>query len=508
MNSSTRSALRLSTSAATALGVLALAGAAHAVTETYTFRDTLAPREGGSSLVPVYNGGPSPAILTEGSTGFVPGSFVTEMISVGACASQPTVRAWSFPARGGFRHPNMAPVVASGSYTISMLVRFHPLTGGYARLIDFSDSTLDTGIYVLGGGVSFYPVGTFAAGSFSDGLDTFVTLTRDATTSLVILYINGLPSGTYTDTTNLYAPATGALYFFMDNTTGSAPIGEANAGVVAFLQISDAPISSTQVVASLGEICVTVRCGDGVLSPGEGCDSGTATGTATCDAMCRIRSGNACNATAPGAVGDASCASRTCVTAGVPAPGRCAECTGDAQCNAAAPACNPTTNLCVACTASNASHCAGATPGCNVVTNACVGCGAASVDPCVAGQMCDSASGRCVDVPDSGAADAGVDAEAGTGVDASAGADAAVDAGVDAQPGADADAGTVADVSEDVRGDVTIDARDGATSPDAGGEPAGRSAGCGCRTQAPRGGGVGGLALLALAAVVRRRRRR
>lgn len=57
-----------------------------------------------------------------------------------------------------------------------MLVRFNPQSAGFARLVDSSNSTLDTGIDKLGGGVTFYPVGTFAAGSFTQIEDAFVTL--------------------------------------------------------------------------------------------------------------------------------------------------------------------------------------------------------------------------------------------------------------------------------------------------------------------------------------------
>jgi hypothetical protein len=299
---------------------------AQAVTHTFTFRGSFAPIEGGTALVPVYNGGPSASVLTNGDPAFVNGRFVTQTISATACPSPPTVQGWSFPERGGLRHPNMAPVVASGSYTISMLVRFDPLSTGYVRLIDFSNSTLDTGIYVLNNGVSFYPVGTYAMDSFATGRDTFITLTRDALTRAVNLYINGNPAGTYTDAMDLYAPASGTLYFFLDNTTGSAAITESAAGTVAYIQVRDAPIAPTAVAASLADICQTVRCGDGVLNPGEGCDSGSPQGNATCDGTCRVRSGSPCNAAAPGATGGASCASELCLTAGVPAPGRCVDC--------------------------------------------------------------------------------------------------------------------------------------------------------------------------------------
>jgi SAM-dependent methyltransferase len=110
--------------------------------------------------------------------------------------------------------------------------------------------------------------------------------------------------------------------------------------------VRDAPIAPTAVAASLADICQTVRCGDGVLNPGEGCDSGSPQGNATCDGTCRVRSGSPCNAAAPGATGGASCASELCLTAGVPAPGRCVDCVDDSRCGGSTPRCDPATNSC------------------------------------------------------------------------------------------------------------------------------------------------------------------
>jgi hypothetical protein len=226
------------------------------VTETYLFRDSFAPTGGtGNVLVPVSND--TGTILT-GGAGFVGGSFVTETISASACASTPTIRAYSFPEKAGLRHDNAAPTVVTGSYSISMLMRYNPMDSGYGRLVDFSNSTQDTGIYKYGNGVSFYPVGNFAAGSFVQDQDVFVTITRDAGTKLVSLYINGVPSGTYTDTTDLYAPSATVVYFLMDNTTGSAAIGETDPGVIAYLQVRDTPMTTEEVTASLAAICEVV----------------------------------------------------------------------------------------------------------------------------------------------------------------------------------------------------------------------------------------------------------
>lgn len=279
---------------ASSLALIALlsagAGASPAgglTTETYLFRDSFEPIEGaGNVLVPVSNDGGT--IVSEGDPGFLDGAFVTQAISEAACPEAPTVRAWAFPESAGLRHANTAPALATGSYSVSMLLRYDPMDTGYARLIDFSNSTADTGIYKLDDGVSFYPVGTFADGSFVEGQDVFVTITRDGASNLVSLYIDGAPAGTYTDAGNLYVPAASALFFLMDNTTGSAAISETDPGTIAYLQVSDTPLTPAEVVASLDAICNAVACGDGKLDAGEECDDGGVEPGDGCDAECRV----------------------------------------------------------------------------------------------------------------------------------------------------------------------------------------------------------------------------
>ncbi|MGC4117498.1 MAG: DUF4215 domain-containing protein [Myxococcales bacterium] len=64
-------------------------------------------------------------------------------------------------------------------------------------------------------------------------------------------------------------------------------------------------------------------CGNGMRETGEGCDDGNTTAGDGCNAICRVENGSACNATAPGLTGNASCASGVCDTVGNAAPGRC-----------------------------------------------------------------------------------------------------------------------------------------------------------------------------------------
>ncbi len=201
----------------------------------------------GNTLVATYNNG-----------AFVNGSFVNTTIDASVCPGTPTVRGWSFPQYGGLQTPNNSPAVVGGSYTISMIVKFNPMRAGYSRLIDFSNSTLDTGIYELNGGLSLYPVGTFAPGSFVNDVYSFVTFTRDGGTGVVSVFVGTTPAGTYTDTTGLYVPLAQNVIFLMDNTTGSAAISESSPGIITYLKLIDTPVTAAQIPALQIEACSSV----------------------------------------------------------------------------------------------------------------------------------------------------------------------------------------------------------------------------------------------------------
>jgi cysteine-rich repeat protein len=389
----------------TAVGLRSIAKAQ--VKETYVFRDSLLPTEGaGNALEPVYNG--TGTILTSG-TGFVNGTFVTENISASACASSPSVRAWSFPVSGGLRHANVAPAVVTGSYSISMLMRYHPMDTGYARLVDFSNSASDSGIYKLNDGVSFYPVGTYAAGSFVDNQDVFVTITRDATSQLVSLYINGVASGTYTDTGNLYAPSASALYFLMDNTTGSAAINETDAGVIAYLQVRDAPMTPTEVTASLAAICNTVACGDGSVGTGEECDDGGVVAGDGCSSTCTVEAGWVCS-------GGPSVCTLLCGNGVLNSGETCDDggrSSGDG-CSASCAVetgyfCTGAPSVCAAWTTCTASNYESAAPTATTdrVCTACTVCGTGMVQMTACSAMADTVCGQAMDGDDAGQLDAG-----------------------------------------------------------------------------------------------------
>jgi cysteine-rich repeat protein len=62
-----------------------------------------------------------------------------------------------------------------------------------------------------------------------------------------------------------------------------------------------------------GGVCVAAGiCGNSILEAGEACDDGNTAGGDACDSACKRETGSACNATAPGIVGDASCTTGIC----------------------------------------------------------------------------------------------------------------------------------------------------------------------------------------------------
>ncbi|MBA2762172.1 MAG: hypothetical protein H0U39_09495 [Segetibacter sp.] len=76
------------------------------------------------------------------------GTFGTETITTatGTCGTTPA-NTFRFNDGGGFQYSNTTNFVRQ-SYTIHVFFKFNAI-GGYSRIIDFSNSTSDNGIYLL-----------------------------------------------------------------------------------------------------------------------------------------------------------------------------------------------------------------------------------------------------------------------------------------------------------------------------------------------------------------------
>ncbi len=142
----------------------------------------------------------------------------------------------------------------------------------------------------------------------------------------------------------------------------------------------------------------------------------------TTDGECGIPDGGAC-ASADGGQSASACRSGACATTG-PNAGKCEACSIDADCSGATPACSPTTNTCVACTASNSAACTGDTPVCDVSAGTCAACsadrGTSGGTPCATSSapycFATGACGKCANNSDcSGAGHPGPVCDVATG---------------------------------------------------------------------------------------------
>jgi hypothetical protein len=150
----------------------------------------------------------------------------------------------AFPKDNGLR---LKTGVVGPSYTIVMLFELST-EGAWRRLIDFSDSTSDTGLYAgPSNDLYFFPdasgADTFAAGDWVQ-----VVLTRDSGSSNLIGYLNGKQEFTYVDTRGDGLPGANPTIFFHDNTTGGA-VCESSAGDVARIEVYDSALSPSEVKA-------------------------------------------------------------------------------------------------------------------------------------------------------------------------------------------------------------------------------------------------------------------
>jgi concanavalin A-like lectin/glucanase superfamily protein len=170
-------------------------------------------------------------------------SFAQEVVG----GSARTVLA--FPLSSGVSMP--AGVIAGDSYSITVQFRLQDITG-YRRIVDFSTSTSDRGLYDLSGQLNFYPIATgssspppIAANSYAH-----VVLTRDAA-GQVVGYVDGDEEITFGDSVGnaVFPPGTDVRFFKDDTVIG----GEESAGAVARIRVYDGALTAAEVAAISGK---------------------------------------------------------------------------------------------------------------------------------------------------------------------------------------------------------------------------------------------------------------
>jgi hypothetical protein len=134
-----------------------------------------------------------------------------------------------------------------GDYSLLMDFSFQDLTG-FRKIVDYADRASDNGLYDLNGELDFFPV---ASGGIILTPNTLarVVLTRDAGSSLVAGYVNGVQQFTFTDSGPIatFTATNGLMRFFEDdNFTG---LREASAGLATRISIYNGALTADQVSA-------------------------------------------------------------------------------------------------------------------------------------------------------------------------------------------------------------------------------------------------------------------
>ncbi len=198
-----------------------------------------------------FNGTNSGPTLTETlSCGAATGAYGTDSIitSSGLCSVS---NAFCFGAGGGMVYPNSN---ITGNDSINLFFKFSTL-GGWSRIIDFSNSAADAGIYLLGNCLNFFPNGNVGpCPNFQPNTYYLYTFVRNGSTNIISVYVNGALFGTYNDAGNIYRPSTNSspIIFFRDD---NAVPCENKAGCVKYASVSADTLSAAEVDSIWINIC-------------------------------------------------------------------------------------------------------------------------------------------------------------------------------------------------------------------------------------------------------------
>ena len=149
---------------------------------------------------------------------------------------------YTFGANQGLK---LSGVFATNTdYSIAINSRFD-VTTGYRKIVDFSNLASDDGYYNLDTATDLYPVLSGPAGAYADNTMAFTVLTRNATSGLFSVYVNGVLQLSNTDTPGYADFAGGIAHFFVDDfATGQR---EASGGFVNYLATYNRELSAREV---------------------------------------------------------------------------------------------------------------------------------------------------------------------------------------------------------------------------------------------------------------------
>jgi Concanavalin A-like lectin/glucanases superfamily len=157
------------------------------------------------------------------------------------------------------------PFINSANYSAVLLSNFQtsPSSDGITKVMDFDNLSSDAGLYIndATGLLGFYNGSEMVLGTSMTPVVTGqyaqIVLTRDSSTNLVTVYVNGAAQFSFTDSTGLAvlgdASNTGNAYLtlYQDDGQGigGSIVNEGTVGNIARLRLYDGALSADQVAA-------------------------------------------------------------------------------------------------------------------------------------------------------------------------------------------------------------------------------------------------------------------
>jgi hypothetical protein len=209
----------------------------------YYFNGNLASTSGG------------PTLIENLSCAAGPGSFTSLFLvsSLGICTIS---NSYCFNEGGGLQYNN--PNYITDQYTIHVFCKFNNTIGKF-RLLDFSESNADPGIYIQNNCLNIAPAGNVGTCPFLFTSNQFYlfTFVRDASSDMLTVYVDGAIFGVFNDAAKMYTLSTPTtpLVFFRDDNVNPC---EAKSGCIKYACVTAQPMSLVQVVTTWLNLCPAI----------------------------------------------------------------------------------------------------------------------------------------------------------------------------------------------------------------------------------------------------------
>ncbi|MBJ6368939.1 T9SS type B sorting domain-containing protein [Snuella sedimenti] len=182
------------------------------------------------------------------------GNFFSTNVSMSPFCSSARKTVYNFRQKTGLKYTRSSSDNFD-DYTITVIIKLNTVIANtYYRILDFSNGQSDNGIYAYGSNLNFYPTGNIASNVFGSSQFTFLTITREAATKKIKVYVNDNLVTTYNDVNDYYKFYSN-LIIARDNLPGTSAPNEDTNGQIAYINVKNSVSTDAQVKNVYDTIC-------------------------------------------------------------------------------------------------------------------------------------------------------------------------------------------------------------------------------------------------------------